>query len=165
MYEEILPSGEKLSEVINQNNVKPTCAFVILSFQKCVPILETFHIISQENVKYLPGIKLGKNVVADPDLEHAGNKIRRSSENFDLDYESFVYCVVDMRLLWLVVLIGEKLCSEGCNHVGVCDPTPIHGGYMQEACWEDKGRCGGYFPHQRNGGQNGRPMHDLHSHY
>lgn len=26
----------------------------------------------QENVKYLPGIKLGKNVVADPDLEHAG---------------------------------------------------------------------------------------------
>ncbi|KAL6325430.1 hypothetical protein AAG906_023275 [Vitis piasezkii] len=44
VYEEILPSGEKLSEVINQNN---------------------------ENVKYLPGIKLGKNVVADPDLEHA----------------------------------------------------------------------------------------------
>ena len=26
----------------------------------------------QENVKYLPGIKLGKNVVADPDLESAG---------------------------------------------------------------------------------------------
>ncbi|XP_034706645.1 glycerol-3-phosphate dehydrogenase [NAD(+)] [Vitis riparia] len=44
VFEEILPSGEKLSEVINQNN---------------------------ENVKYLPGIKLGKNVVADPDLEHA----------------------------------------------------------------------------------------------
>lgn len=44
VYEEILTSGEKLSEVINQNN---------------------------ENVKYLPGIKLGKNVVADPDLEHA----------------------------------------------------------------------------------------------
>ncbi|RVW20634.1 Glycerol-3-phosphate dehydrogenase [Vitis vinifera] len=95
VYEEILPSGEKLSEVINQNN---------------------------ENVKYLPGIKLGKNVVADPDLEHAGNKIRRSSENFDLDYESFVYCVVDMRLLWLVVLIGEKLCSEGCNHVVFVTP-------------------------------------------
>ncbi|XAR51940.1 Glycerol-3-phosphate dehydrogenase (NAD(+)) [Bertholletia excelsa] len=44
VYEEVLPSGEKLSEVINQTN---------------------------ENVKYLPGIKLGKNVVADPDLEHA----------------------------------------------------------------------------------------------
>lgn len=27
---------------------------------------------SQENVKYLPGIKLPKNVVADPDIEHAG---------------------------------------------------------------------------------------------
>lgn len=26
----------------------------------------------QENVKYLPGIKLGKNVIADPDLENAG---------------------------------------------------------------------------------------------
>lgn len=26
----------------------------------------------QENVKYLPGVKLGKNVVADPDLENAG---------------------------------------------------------------------------------------------
>lgn len=31
------------------------------------PVL--FH---QENVKYLPGIKLGKNVVADPDIENAG---------------------------------------------------------------------------------------------
>ncbi|CAI9111158.1 OLC1v1011309C2 [Oldenlandia corymbosa var. corymbosa] len=44
VFEETLPNGEKLSEVINQIN---------------------------ENVKYLPGIKLGKNVVADPDLEHA----------------------------------------------------------------------------------------------
>ncbi|KAI5651183.1 hypothetical protein M9H77_37188 [Catharanthus roseus] len=44
VFEETLPSGEKLSEVINRTN---------------------------ENVKYLPGIKLGKNVVADPDLEHA----------------------------------------------------------------------------------------------
>jgi len=26
----------------------------------------------QENVKYLPGVKLGKNVVADPDLVNAG---------------------------------------------------------------------------------------------
>ncbi|KAI8533553.1 hypothetical protein RHMOL_Rhmol10G0019800 [Rhododendron molle] len=38
VFEEVLPSGEKLSE---------------------------------ENVKYLPGIKLGRNVVAVPDLEHA----------------------------------------------------------------------------------------------
>ncbi|CAK9180446.1 unnamed protein product [Ilex paraguariensis] len=44
VFEETLPSGEKLSEVINRTN---------------------------ENVKYLPGIKLGKNVVADPDLDHA----------------------------------------------------------------------------------------------
>ncbi|PON64365.1 Glycerol-3-phosphate dehydrogenase, NAD-dependent [Parasponia andersonii] len=44
VYEEILPSGEKLTEVINRTN---------------------------ENVKYLPGIKLGRNVVADPDLENA----------------------------------------------------------------------------------------------
>ncbi|KAK9272708.1 hypothetical protein L1049_003085 [Liquidambar formosana] len=44
VFEETLPSGEKLSEVINKTN---------------------------ENVKYLPGIKLGKNVVADPDLENA----------------------------------------------------------------------------------------------
>ncbi|OIT20544.1 PREDICTED: glycerol-3-phosphate dehydrogenase [NAD(+)] [Nicotiana attenuata] len=44
VFEETLPSGEKLSEVINRTN---------------------------ENVKYLPGIKLGQNVVADPDLEHA----------------------------------------------------------------------------------------------
>lgn len=44
VFEEILPTGEKLTEVINRTN---------------------------ENVKYLPGIKLGKNVVADPDLEHA----------------------------------------------------------------------------------------------
>ncbi|KAI3784673.1 hypothetical protein L1987_43776 [Smallanthus sonchifolius] len=44
VFEEILPSGEKLTDVINLTN---------------------------ENVKYLPGIKLGCNVVADPDLENA----------------------------------------------------------------------------------------------
>ncbi|KAJ1391543.1 hypothetical protein SESBI_36526 [Sesbania bispinosa] len=44
VYEETLPCGEKLTDVINRTN---------------------------ENVKYLPGIKLGKNVVADPDLENA----------------------------------------------------------------------------------------------
>ncbi|GFP84982.1 glycerol-3-phosphate dehydrogenase [NAD(+)] [Phtheirospermum japonicum] len=44
VYEEKLPTGEKLSETINRTN---------------------------ENVKYLPGIKLGKNVVADPDLQNA----------------------------------------------------------------------------------------------
>ncbi|XP_020228350.2 glycerol-3-phosphate dehydrogenase [NAD(+)] [Cajanus cajan] len=44
VFEEKLPSGEKLTDVINKTN---------------------------ENVKYLPGIKLGKNVVADPDLENA----------------------------------------------------------------------------------------------
>lgn len=42
VHDEILPGGEKLSAVINQINV---------------------------NVKYLPGVKLGKNVVADPDLD------------------------------------------------------------------------------------------------
>ncbi|XP_020981558.2 glycerol-3-phosphate dehydrogenase [NAD(+)]-like [Arachis duranensis] len=44
VFEEKLPSGEKLTDVINRTN---------------------------ENVKYLPGIKLGKNVVADPDVESA----------------------------------------------------------------------------------------------
>ncbi|CAN8233201.1 unnamed protein product [Cochlearia groenlandica] len=44
VFEEILPNGEKLTDVINKTN---------------------------ENVKYLPGIKLGRNVVADPDLENA----------------------------------------------------------------------------------------------
>ncbi|KAK6928430.1 Glycerol-3-phosphate dehydrogenase, NAD-dependent, C-terminal [Dillenia turbinata] len=44
VYEEVLPSGEKLTDVINETN---------------------------ENVKYLPGIKLGENVVADPDLDNA----------------------------------------------------------------------------------------------
>ncbi|KAI3670099.1 hypothetical protein L6452_41727 [Arctium lappa] len=44
VFEEVLPSGEKLTDVINRTN---------------------------ENVKYLPGIKLGCNVVADPDLENA----------------------------------------------------------------------------------------------
>ncbi|ESQ46907.1 hypothetical protein EUTSA_v10027824mg [Eutrema salsugineum] len=44
VFEEVLPNGEKLTDVINKTN---------------------------ENVKYLPGIKLGTNVVADPDLENA----------------------------------------------------------------------------------------------
>ncbi|CAH8277676.1 unnamed protein product [Arabidopsis lyrata] len=44
VFEEVLPNGEKLTDVINKTN---------------------------ENVKYLPGVKLGRNVVADPDLENA----------------------------------------------------------------------------------------------
>ncbi|PRQ54082.1 putative glycerol-3-phosphate dehydrogenase (NAD(+)) [Rosa chinensis] len=44
VFEETLPSGEKLTDAINTRN---------------------------ENVKYLPGIKLGRNVVADPDLVNA----------------------------------------------------------------------------------------------
>ncbi|EXC31408.1 Glycerol-3-phosphate dehydrogenase [NAD(+)] [Morus notabilis] len=48
VFEETLPSGEKLTDVINRTN---------------------------ENVKYLPGIKLGKNVIADPDLENAGRSM------------------------------------------------------------------------------------------
>jgi len=34
--------------------------------------IEHQYLFWQENVKYLPGIKLGQNVVADPDLENAG---------------------------------------------------------------------------------------------
>ncbi|XP_018482029.2 glycerol-3-phosphate dehydrogenase [NAD(+)] 1, chloroplastic-like [Raphanus sativus] len=44
VFEEVLPNGEKLTNVINKTN---------------------------ENAKYLPGITLGRNVVADPDLENA----------------------------------------------------------------------------------------------
>lgn len=33
-------------------------------------------LLLQENVKYLPGIKLGKNVVADPDIENAGMQLQ-----------------------------------------------------------------------------------------
>ncbi|KAG4182225.1 hypothetical protein ERO13_A09G031100v2 [Gossypium hirsutum] len=44
VFEETLQTGEKLTDVINKTN---------------------------ENVKYLPGIKLGKNVIADPDLDNA----------------------------------------------------------------------------------------------
>ncbi|XP_062232319.1 glycerol-3-phosphate dehydrogenase [NAD(+)]-like isoform X2 [Phragmites australis] len=44
VFEELLPTGKKLSESINKAN---------------------------ENCKYLPGIKLGANVIADPDLESA----------------------------------------------------------------------------------------------
>nr|KJB75984.1 hypothetical protein B456_012G066600 [Gossypium raimondii] len=44
VFEETLQSGEKLTDAINRTN---------------------------ENVKYLPGIKLGKNVIADPDLDNA----------------------------------------------------------------------------------------------
>ncbi|KAJ0511229.1 putative glycerol-3-phosphate dehydrogenase (NAD(+)) [Helianthus annuus] len=43
VFEEILPCGEKLTDAINRTN---------------------------ENVKYLLGIKLGHNVVAGPDLEN-----------------------------------------------------------------------------------------------
>ncbi|KMZ57323.1 Glycerol-3-phosphate dehydrogenase (NAD(P)(+)) [Zostera marina] len=44
VHEETLPDGSKLTDTINAKN---------------------------ENVRYLPGIKLGGDVIADPDLEHA----------------------------------------------------------------------------------------------
>ncbi|XP_020244751.1 glycerol-3-phosphate dehydrogenase [NAD(+)]-like isoform X4 [Asparagus officinalis] len=47
VFEEVLTSGQKLTDTINRTN---------------------------ENVKYLPRIKLGKNVVADPNLENVANK-------------------------------------------------------------------------------------------
>lgn len=43
----------------------------------------------QENVKYLPGVKLGKNVVADPDLESAGIFIRDLSYIVTFNYFIF----------------------------------------------------------------------------
>ncbi|XP_020244749.1 glycerol-3-phosphate dehydrogenase [NAD(+)]-like isoform X2 [Asparagus officinalis] len=46
VFEEVLTSGQKLTDTINRTN---------------------------ENVKYLPRIKLGKNVVADPNLENQTN--------------------------------------------------------------------------------------------
>nr|CAB3479567.1 unnamed protein product [Digitaria exilis] len=56
VFEEMLPTGKKLSESINEEN---------------------------ENCKYLPGIKLGANVIADPDLESAvGGRNRRVAEAF-----------------------------------------------------------------------------------
>lgn len=41
----------------------------------------------QENVKYLPGVKLGANVVADPDLANAG-MFKPLIDNFELDLSS-----------------------------------------------------------------------------
>lgn len=85
VYEETLPSGEKLTDVINKTNVRTAMHSITILW----PILFNRHCyfydcshkkekknnycFLQENVKYLPGIKLGKNVVADPDLGNAGN--------------------------------------------------------------------------------------------
>ena len=41
-------------------------------------------LFKQENVKYLPGIKLGKNVVADPDLENAGSPLSNPNSMMNL---------------------------------------------------------------------------------
>ncbi|MFS8004871.1 putative glycerol-3-phosphate dehydrogenase (NAD(+)) [Helianthus anomalus] len=50
--------------------------FGVKSLQACVPhiryILNSPRKFNKENVKYLPGIKLGHNVVAGPDLENTG---------------------------------------------------------------------------------------------
>lgn len=74
VYEETLQSGEKLTDVINRTNVRTSHAFhsnfVYNNFQ-----IEYYYSFWKENVKYLPGIKLGKNVVADPDLENAGTNL------------------------------------------------------------------------------------------
>lgn len=55
-----------------------------------------FYAIQQENVKYLPGIKLGNNVIADPDLENAGN---------------FIYLILqdEIRLSSLIVSPAEAM--------------------------------------------------------
>uniref|UniRef100_A0A2P2IML6 Uncharacterized protein MANES_15G153800 n=1 Tax=Rhizophora mucronata TaxID=61149 RepID=A0A2P2IML6_RHIMU len=94
VYEETLPSGEKLTDVINQTN---------------------------ENVKYLPGIKLGKNVIADPDLENAGTQI--------LDSTSLFTCEMPVFNHVSAILMGEFY-SERFEHAGVCNPTSVYGGDM-----------------------------------
>ncbi|KAL5991119.1 hypothetical protein ACLOJK_012025 [Asimina triloba] len=100
VYEEALPSGEKISAAINRSNVIPppilysrnpmanlyvNAPNFLRSHRDtqldrlrrdqhhCLQLYSTEPqmLIGKENAKYLPGIKLGKNVVADPDLEHA----------------------------------------------------------------------------------------------
>lgn len=83
VFEEILPTGKKLSESINEQNVRVQARQLILLLDQQIKWLiydMTLVIMTlnnsfwlQENCKYLPGIKLGKNVIADPDLESAGN--------------------------------------------------------------------------------------------
>lgn len=77
-------------------------------------------LFKQENVKYLPGIKLGKNVVADPDLENAGSPLSNPNSMMNL------YIGQNPKK----VFFFGWCCSEGCKHVGVCDPTSIHGGNL-----------------------------------
>lgn len=72
VYEEILPCGEKLSEHINRTKVPRTFATVTASLSRILCIDCPLFIL-QVNAKYLPKIHLGDNVVADPDLENAGN--------------------------------------------------------------------------------------------
>ncbi|PQM34806.1 hypothetical protein Pyn_19384 [Prunus yedoensis var. nudiflora] len=97
VFEETLPSGEKLTDAINRNN---------------------------ENVKYLPGIKLGKNVVADPDLDNAVN---------------------------------------GANMLVFVTPHQFMEGICKRLFGKIKGDVEA-ISHQRNGGQDGGPVHDLYTH-
>jgi glycerol-3-phosphate dehydrogenase (NAD+) len=86
VFEEILPTGKKLSESINEQNVRVRARLLILLLDQQIKWLiyditlvimtlnkRRYSYWLQENCKYLPGIKLGKNVIADPDLESAGN--------------------------------------------------------------------------------------------
>lgn len=74
VYEEVLPTGENLTDTINQTNVseQDITKFCLSMISNRTFSPETYHLFMQENVKYLAGIKLGKNVVADPNLENAG---------------------------------------------------------------------------------------------
>lgn len=52
------------------------------------------YFVLQENVKYLPGVKLGKNVVADPDLVNAGRHQyldKYSIQITIIDYLEYIY--------------------------------------------------------------------------
>jgi glycerol-3-phosphate dehydrogenase (NAD+) len=78
VFEETLPTGEKLSESINQAHVRAELVPFLVCFTleqvvPCTVVIIFVPIVFQENCKYLPGIKLGTNVIADPDLESAGN--------------------------------------------------------------------------------------------
>ncbi|KAA3464295.1 glycerol-3-phosphate dehydrogenase [NAD(+)]-like [Gossypium australe] len=68
VFEETLQSGEKLTDAINRTN---------------------------ENIKYLPGIKLGKNVIADPDLDNA-------QEDVHFVYGHDVYIQLKMQTCWFL---------------------------------------------------------------
>lgn len=105
-------------------------------------------------MKYLPNVKLGPNVVADPNLETAGKFSYRPTA------QDIVGCCNHLEagnrmhftpVLTVYMVFVVDAASEECYHAGICHASSIYRGHLSEVEGKDSTRRKSHISHQRHG--------------